>query len=230
MKLNIIVTAGPTREYADDVWYLSNRSSGRMGFEVARAARARGHRVTLVAGPVALATPRGVERVDVVSARDLLRVLRGRIGGADALVMAAAPVDYRPRARRRGKMRKDRCEILMRLVRNPDVLRTVSAGKGRRIFVAFALESGDGTARARAKMKAKRADVIVLNSPAAMGADRQDAVIIRADGTQRAYDGVTKRRLAGVLVREVERLAAAGSPRRQPREGGRPSSVRSRSK
>jgi phosphopantothenoylcysteine decarboxylase/phosphopantothenate--cysteine ligase len=230
MKLRVIVTAGPTREYADDVWYLSNGSSGKLGFEIARAARERGHRVTLVAGPVSLDTPAGVRRVDVVSTRDMLEALEEVIGGADALVMAAAPVDYRPRTRRRGKMKKGRDEILMRLVRNPDVLRTVGAAKGRRVFVAFALESGDGAARARRKMKAKRADAIVLNSPAAMGAERQDATLIRADGTERACKGVTKRRLAGVVVREVERLARARPERPEGRKGGRSSSVRSRSK
>ena len=95
--LHVIVTAGPTREYIDPVRYLSNESSGRMGFELARAAVSAGHRVTLIAGPVDLPTPAGVERVDVVSALDMLASLEAHFPAADALFMAAAVGDFRPR-------------------------------------------------------------------------------------------------------------------------------------
>ncbi|MBO7688569.1 MAG: phosphopantothenoylcysteine decarboxylase, partial [Kiritimatiellae bacterium] len=97
--MRFVVTAGPTREFIDPVRFLSNPSTGRMGFAVARAARAAGHEVTLIAGPVALKTPRGVQRVDVVSARDMLEAVRTVIAGADTLVMTAAVADWRPARR-----------------------------------------------------------------------------------------------------------------------------------
>lgn len=178
-----LVTAGPTREYVDPVRFLSNESSGRMGFSIAEALARRGHRVVLVAGPVNLPTPRGVERVDVVTAREMLAALRARWRTADALYMAAAVADWRPARRRAGKWRaKDggAARTRLDLVRNPDVLATLTGGRHspRRTVVAFALETGDGLRRARAKLAAKGADWIVLNSPAALNAERSSVAVL----------------------------------------------------
>ncbi|MBQ6010850.1 MAG: phosphopantothenoylcysteine decarboxylase, partial [Kiritimatiellae bacterium] len=97
--MKFVVTAGPTREFIDPVRFLSNPSTGRMGFAVARAARAAGHEVTLIAGPVALTTPRGVRRIDVISARDMLAAVQAELNDTDALVMTAAVADWRPARR-----------------------------------------------------------------------------------------------------------------------------------
>jgi len=200
----ILVTAGPTRERIDPVRFLSNDSSGRMGFAIAAAAAAAGHQVTLIAGPVALATPRGVRRLDIESARELLAVARREFRRCDALVMAAAVADWRPARRRAGKWRgKDggAARTQLELVRNPDVLATLSRGKGPRTVVGFALETGAGVRRARAKLAKKGLDFIVLNGPSALNAARTSVIILGSDGSSRAIARASKERVARELVR-----------------------------
>lgn len=184
-----LVTAGPTREYVDPVRFLSNESSGLMGFSIAAALARRGHDVTLVAGPVNQPTPEGVERVDVVTAREMLAALRSRWSTCEALFMAAAVADWRPAVRRAGKWRaKDggATRTTLDLVRNPDVLASLTRGRRDpdRTVVAFALETGDGVRRARAKLASKGADWIVLNSAAALNARRSAVRILGADGLE----------------------------------------------
>lgn len=200
---HLVVTAGPTREYVDPVRYISNVSSGKMGFEVAAAAARGGWTVTLVAGPVRLETPAGVERVDVESAREMLAAVRKAFRGADALVMAAAVADWRPARRLAGKWRKkdDGTDTaVLELVKNPDVLATVAKRKGRRVVVAFALETGDGERRARRKMVRKNADYIVLNDASALNADRSSVAILGRDGSRRALERQPKRAIASELL------------------------------
>ena len=210
-RKRVLVTAGPTREHVDRVRYLTNESSGRMGFEIAAAAARAGHRVTLVAGPVELPTPSGVLRIDVVSAREMLEATRRAFRGADALFMCAAVADWRPARKRPGKWRKeDESEEIAKieLVRNPDILARLARRKGRRLVVGFALESGDGAARARAKLRRKGADYIVLNDLTALGAERSSVTILGCDGSVRHLRRRAKRAVAEVLVR-LERPARA---------------------
>ena len=139
-RLRLVVTAGPTREHIDPVRYLSNESSGLMGFAIAAEGAKAGHQVTLITGPVSLATPDGVRRVDVISARDMLAAVEQAFREADVLFMAAAVADFRPRHRleRKWKVKEqgDRAHQL-ELVENPDVLASVAAEKGERRVVAF---------------------------------------------------------------------------------------------
>jgi len=207
-RKHVLITAGPTREHLDPVRYLTNESSGRMGFELAAAAARAGHRVTLVAGPVHLPTPPGVARVDVVSARDMLRAARRLFRGADALYMCAAVADWRPLRKRAGKWRKEAEpeEVAkIELVRNPDILATLARRKGARLVVGFALETGAGEARARAKLRRKNADFVVLNDERALGAETTSIVLLGRDGTRRELVGRTKRAAAEFLVRLVSR-------------------------
>ena len=200
---HLVVTAGPTREYVDPVRYLSNESSGRMGFEIARAAAARGFRVTLVTGPVHLETPAGVRRVDVVSARDMLAAARRAFLEADGLFMAAAVADWRPARRLAGKWRaKDggRERARIELVRNPDVLATLARTKGDRLVVGFALETGDGERRALAKLRRKSLDYIVLNDDSALNASRTTVSILGKDGSVLQLEDRPKAAVARVLV------------------------------
>lgn len=202
-RRRVLVTAGPTRERIDPVRYLSNDSSGRMGFAIAAAARARGAEVVLIAGPVTLATPPGVRRIDVESARDLLAAAREAFEKADALFMAAAVADWRPARRRAGKWRaKDggARRASLELVRNPDVLATLCRTKGERLAVGFALETSQGLRRARAKLARKGADYIVLNDPSALGAARATVTILGRDGSARRLVNRTKEGLARALV------------------------------
>jgi phosphopantothenoylcysteine decarboxylase/phosphopantothenate--cysteine ligase len=172
--LRIVVSAGPTVEDLDPARYLSNRSSGKMGFAIAERAARRGATVTLVAGPVALTTPPGVRRVDVRSAEQMRAALWDVLGAdltcADALVMTAAVADYRPVQRRSSKAKRseqgDRWQL--ELVANPDLLAEIGAARrgARPLLVGFALETETGealVARARAKLAAKGVDLVVAN-------------------------------------------------------------------
>ena len=203
---HLVVTAGPTREHIDPVRYLSNESSGRMGFAIARAAARRGHRVTLIAGPVEQRTPKGVERIDVLSARDMLAAMKEHFQDADALVMAAAVADYRPRRKLRSKWKakEQGGSPSIELVENPDLLRTVARRKGGRFVVAFALETEDGLRRAAAKLVAKNADLIVLNGPSALGSDRTTVTFLDREGNQLELQDRSKDEVARALVRLME--------------------------
>ena len=203
---HLVVTAGPTREHIDPVRYLSNESSGRMGFAIARAAARRGHRVTLIAGPVEQRTPKGVERIDVLSARDMLAAMKEHFQKADALVMAAAVADYRPRRKLRSKWKakEQGGSPSIELVENPDLLRTVARRKGGRFVVAFALETEDGLRRAAAKLVAKNADLIVLNGPSALGSDRTTVTFLDREGNQLELQDRSKDEVARALVRLME--------------------------
>lgn len=202
-KQHVVVTAGPTREYIDPVRFLSNESSGRMGFALARRAAELGHRVTLVAGPVHLETPPGVRRVDVMSARDMLKATQRAFREADALFMAAAVADWRPARRLSGKWRKKDeggDEASIALVKNPDILATVARTKGSRTVVGFALETADGIRRAKRKLERKGADFIVLNDASALNAARSSVTILSSDGTSRQLGIRPKDRVADALL------------------------------
>ena len=168
--MNILITAGPTREYLDPVRFLSNRSTGKMGFAVAQAAVERGHPVTLVAGPVSLPTPPGVTRVDVVSAREMLAAIERCLPQCDALVMSAAVADWRPAQEAGAKLKKRAMSPLLQLVPNPDILQTLAPLKGRRVFVGFAAETGDPIEEAQRKLIDKGLDLIVANDVTVPGA------------------------------------------------------------
>ncbi len=207
-SLRILITAGPTREYVDPVRYLSNESSGKMGFALAERAARAGHEVTLVAGPVHQPTPSGVERIDVVSARDMYRAARDAFREAQALFMCAAVADWRPARKRVGKWRKKEqgSEVAsLELVRNTDILASLGRRKGSRLVVGFALETGNGVTRALEKMRRKNADYIVLNDETALGADRSSVTILGRDGQRRSLENRSKAVLASALVRLAEK-------------------------
>jgi phosphopantothenoylcysteine decarboxylase / phosphopantothenate---cysteine ligase len=168
--MKILITAGPTREHLDPIRFISNRSTGKMGFAVAQAAAERGHTVTLIAGPVSLETPSGVTRVDVTSACEMLEAVQRYLPKHDALIMSAAVADWRPAQQAAAKLKKREMEPVIHLVPNPDILKTILPEKGKRIFVGFAAETGDPTAEAQRKLTAKGLDMIVANDVTAEGA------------------------------------------------------------
>lgn len=159
--LRVVITAGPTREAVDPVRYLSNRSSGKMGFALARAAAEAGARVTLVAGPVGLPTPAGVERIDVESAQQMLEAVQAR--PCEIFIGAAAVADYRPVRPAERKIKKEQAELTLELERNPDILATVAAGAERPFTVGFAAETDDLEGYALGKLRAKGLDMIAAN-------------------------------------------------------------------
>lgn len=216
-RLRAVVSAGPTREYVDPVRYLSNESSGRMGFAIAAALARRGVVVSLIAGPVALATPVGVERIDVVSARDMHAAVRKAFRSADALIMAAAVADWRPARKLAGKWRKKDSgseSARLELTRNPDILASVARSKGERLVMGFALETGDGERRAQAKLRRKNLDCIVLNDESALNATRSSVTILGQDGSRRELVRRFKEDIAEVLAEWVIDKARAKSAHR----------------
>lgn len=157
----------------------------------------------LIAGPVDLPTPPGVERVDVISARDMLAALRRAFSDADALFMAAAVADFRPRRKLKGKWKKKEDgedSAVLELVKNPDLLATVARHKGRRRVIGFALETRDGPRRAAEKLKRKNADFIVLNDASALNADCSSVIVLGPEGEVMRLEAQPKTDLARALV------------------------------
>lgn len=188
-KRRVLVTAGPTREYIDPVRYISNDSSGRMGFALARAARARGFGVTLIAGPVALETPEGVARIDVTSAGEMRTAVMKCRSRADIIIMAAAVADFAPAKISRHKVKKASIKKSMsiKLIRTPDILAELGRKKRRgQIVVGFALETDSIEKNARKKLTEKNCDWIVANSHRSIGGKMSRAILIhRSKGTIR---------------------------------------------
>lgn len=159
----VVVTAGPTRERIDPVRFISNRSSGKMGYAVAQAAREAGAEVILVSGPVALAAPAGVTRVNVESAREMLAAVQSALEGADIYIGAAAIADYEPASVSAQKIKKSSDTMTLSLVKAPDILASVAALERRPFVVGFAAETQDVEQNARAKLEGKRLDMIAAN-------------------------------------------------------------------
>lgn len=208
---HVLVTAGPTREALDPVRFLSNGSTGTMGFEIARASARRGARVTLLAGPVPLDTPPGVDRVDVTTANDLLREALAVVDAdapPDLVIAAAAVSDYAPAETSDRKLKKTDADLTLTLRRTPDVLAALGARKAPgQTLVGFALETHDGTANARDKMARKRLDWIVLNSAAEAGAGfgtgTNRVTLLAADGRRVEIATAPKRAVAEALLDAV---------------------------
>ncbi len=211
--MRLLVSAGPTREFVDPVRFLSNRSTGKMGYAVARAAVEAGHEVVLVSGPVSLEPPPGLAAfVPVVSARDMLAALRRALAAADALVMTAAVADFRPARVSRRKIHKGAMPDSIRLVPNPDILATLARRKGRRVFIGFAAETERAVAGAARKLRAKGLDLVVANDVtlpgAGFGVDTNIVTFVRPDGTAEALPILPKLDVARRIVAEAEALLA----------------------
>jgi phosphopantothenoylcysteine decarboxylase/phosphopantothenate--cysteine ligase len=214
--LRLVVTAGPTVEDLDPVRFLGNRSTGKMGFAIAERAALRGAEVTLVAGPVALATPHGAKRVDVRGALAMQAALANALGpdlaGADALVMTAAVADYRPADVSPTKRKRTAEPLALELVPNPDLLAEIGATRGARrapALVGFAVETASDecvVAYARQKLENKRVDLVVANHAAdAFGKDDNRATLVDRDGAE-PLGTLPKPALADRILDRVARL------------------------
>ncbi|GAB4390434.1 MAG: bifunctional phosphopantothenoylcysteine decarboxylase/phosphopantothenate--cysteine ligase CoaBC [Thermodesulfovibrionales bacterium] len=183
--VKVVVTAGPTREFVDAVRFISNPSTGKMGYALARAALRRGAEVTLISGPSALEPPAGARFVPVVTAGEMRDAVMKELGGAHVLIMAAAVSDFAPASKRQGKADKSSIKSL-RLAQTPDILKEAGSRKKRPLIVGFAAEAGDDRRRARNKMLQKNADMVVFNNIAEPGSgfghDTNRVVILERDG------------------------------------------------
>jgi len=220
-RLNIVITAGPTREYLDTVRFISNPSSGKMGYAIARAAANSGHRVTLVSGPVAIAPPPGVMVIQVETGAEMSRETKRAFKSADAAILCAAVCDYRPAKAFKRKQPKSTNGLSLLLVPTEDIAASLGKIKEDRITIGFALEDHDGPAHALAKMQRKRFDAIVLNDLGNLGGDRASAVFMTADGEREVWPPVSKAQMGRRIIRRLESLiaGAAGSrtSQRRPR-------------
>ena len=212
--MNVLVTAGPTRETIDPVRFVSNRSSGKMGYALAAAARARGHAVCLVSGPVALEPPQGVEIVRVTTAADMLAAVRKRVRACDLLVMAAAVADWRPKNPARRKLKKSAGPPRIVWEPTPDILQTLAPLKKKtQTFCGFAAETHALAREARRKLRAKNLDAIAANDVSkrdrGFEAERNALTIFFADGRVARVALATKTKCAATLLRALEEISAA---------------------
>ncbi len=211
----LLITAGPTQEDIDPVRYLSNRSSGKMGFALAAAAVEAGARVTLISGPVALATPERVTRIDVRSAAEMLTAVQANIESQDVLIAAAAVADYRPLQVATQKIKKQAGGAQLSLEQTPDILATISAEKGDLFVVGFAAETERLEENARLKLEKKSLDMIAANRVGeAQGGFESDenALSVLWQGGGVTLPMVSKEKLARLLIEIVaERFDAKGS-------------------
>lgn len=205
-NLNVLITAGPTREYLDPVRYISNDSSGKMGFSMAAAARKLGARVTLVSGPVFLTTPAGVKRIDVTSAAEMRREVMKRSKAADVIIMAAAIADFKPQKFSKRKIKKQdrRTRQVLNLAQNADIL--ADLGRKKRpdqMLIGFAVETADLEARAKRKLKEKRCDWIVANRHTVIGKDKGHAILLSKEGRRVVLPELPKDELALVIFSHI---------------------------
>ncbi|WP_163558130.1 bifunctional phosphopantothenoylcysteine decarboxylase/phosphopantothenate--cysteine ligase CoaBC [Halomonas sp. NO4] len=219
--LHLVITAGPTREPLDPVRYLSNHSSGKMGYALAAAAAALGARVTLISGPVALATPEGVERLDVETASEMHAAAQRLASECDLFIGCAAVADYRAESPADHKIKKREGEesLTLRLVKNPDIIAEVAARADRPFVVGFAAETRDLEAYARDKLARKGLDMIVANDVSqaglGFGADDNAALLLWRDGEGESGEALPPQPKAAlaraVIERALERRRAAAT-------------------
>ena len=215
--MRILITAGPTREYLDDVRYLSNASSGRMGYTLAAEAVSRGHQVILVTGPVDLAPPEGCDVRAVQTTDDMRIACEAAFAECDGVIAAAAVCDYKPLHRVTGKIAKTGGPITIEMIETDDVLAGLGRQKGNRWIVGFALEAANSRENALQKLRAKNCNVVVLNDPSAIGSLTNKVELIDASGNPIASWNGTKADVARSLINWIERhlsareLAANGS-------------------
>ena len=210
---HIIVTAGPTHEPIDPVRYLANRSSGKQGFAIAGALAALGARVTLIAGPVTLATPPGVERVDVETALQMAAAVDAALP-ADAAVMVAAVADWRVESASQKIKKSADGPPVLRLVENPDILATIAKGPCRpRLVIGFAAETEHVVDHAKSKLARKGADWIVANdvSGDVMGGDANTVHIVSSDGVE-SWERAAKDKVAQRLADRIDAALAIPNP------------------
>ena len=199
----VLITAGPTREALDPVRYISNRSSGRMGFALADAAARRGARVIVVAGPVSLPTPNGCQRVDVEDAQQMHDAVMDRLPEATIIVMAAAVADYRPASAASRKLKKRDGLPLVELEETPDILKAVARRKGNRLLIGFAAETDDLESNARRKLESKGCDWVVANpvgGATGFETDVNQGLLLSATGEAVRVEPMKKARMAARIL------------------------------
>lgn len=203
----VVVTAGPTRERIDPVRYISNFSSGKMGYAMAEAAAAMGATTVLISGPVDLPVPEGVQRIPVESAADMLDAVLTHFEDASIVIKSAAVADYKPKDQHPQKMKKNDGETQIELIRTTDILKTLGERKKNQLLVGFAAETNDALAYGQSKLNKKNLDYIIVNDvtdPAGgFGNDTNVVTLLTHTGQSIAFEAMQKRELAKILLQTI---------------------------
>lgn len=201
----VLVTAGPTYEPIDRIRFIGNYSSGKMGFQIARAASHRGANVTLVAGPTMLGTPRGVNRIDINTAEEMYNAVKKNYENNEYVIMSAAVADFKPKLVHKGKIKKElQNDIIIEAERTCDILEFLGKNKGNFKLIGFALETDNEIINAKQKLEKKNLDMIVMNNPdvegAGFGTDTNVATLINRNLEQTETGKLTKYELANIIL------------------------------
>ena len=211
--IRFLITAGPTREFLDPIRYLTNRSSGKMGYAIATVAAKMGT-VTLVSGPTVLRQPTGTEFVPVITADEMAKAVCRRYAKADVVIMTAAVCDYQPRHVAGQKIKKTGRRLLLELIPTTDILLELGKRKRRQILVGFAAETNNLEHHALDKLRRKQLDLIVANDASAFDSDTNRVTLFFADGRVERLPEMSKRKVAGVLVQHALTALRKSSSRR----------------
>ena len=214
--MSILITAGPTQEPVDPVRFLSNRSSGKMGYALAAAAVARGARVILISGPVNISAPAGLSQfVAVTTAAEMREAVMSRLGEVEVVIKAAAVADFRPQRPARAKIKKEGNAFSLELERTPDILSEIGAMKKDRILVGFAAETNEILENARRKLKEKNLDLLIVNdvgrTDIGFHSDYNQIILVSPDGTSEETSRLPKREIADIIM---DRIVSLSSRRR----------------
>ena len=204
--MHFLITAGPTREYIDPVRFITNGSTGKMGYACAAAAGRRGHKVTLISGPVDISAPKGVRPIKVTTSDQMNQAVRKHFETCDCVIMTAAVCDYQPAGIQNQKISKSNRPMTLRLQPTEDILAGLGKNKKQQVLIGFAVQDRSARRKALAKLNAKNLDAIILNSPASFGADRTDYQILQRQGRWETYPNIRKAVLATNIVKLAEKL------------------------
>ncbi len=207
-KRHILITAGGTREYIDPVRFISNASSGKMGYALAKAAVAAGHRVTLIAANTLLTPPKDARVINVITSDDMFQAVKTEMKACDCLIMAAAVSDYKPAASSKTKLKKEKSGLSLHLKPTQDILKWAGRHKkAGQILVGFALEDTNLLENAADKLKRKKLDMIVANEPSAIGEDRSTLHIKTKTGDWQTFENTTKTASARRVLQRIEAIS-----------------------
>jgi len=204
--IHFLITAGPTREFFDPIRYISNRSSGKMGYAIAGAACALSSQVVLVSGPTALTPPQGVEFIAVTTAQEMAEVVWNRFGAVDVCIMAAAVCDFRPKQTATSKIKKGSFSGVLELELTPDILAELRRRKKSQVLVGFAAETNDLETNAREKLVRKGLDFIVANDASAFDAETNSVAFIDGEGRIERLPELPKIEVAKAIIERAVRL------------------------
>ncbi|MHC4087185.1 MAG: phosphopantothenoylcysteine decarboxylase domain-containing protein [Planctomycetota bacterium] len=204
--MHLLITAGGTREYIDPVRFITNASSGRMGYALASAAVKAGHKVTLITTPVDQRPPKGAKIVEVETTAQMFKAVQQQFSRCDCLIMTAAVADYTPVRQTKSKIKKTNKSLNIKLKPTVDILKW--AGKNKKtnqIVVGFALEDKAIRMQAEKKLKEKNLDMIIANTPAAIGSDKTSVQIKTTDGKWLRFSAAAKSSIAGRIIKLIEK-------------------------